>query len=226
MASLSAASIARFARRPTTAGKRRIYDAYVAAFTAADGQRLFDRYGVSGNSRRLAHFMAQAAHETGGFTLVRESLHYKTVAAVRRAWRTRAKAHSDAWIEANLLGNQIALGDWAYGGHMGNRKGTRDGYDYRGGGTFQTTGRSGYRAKGRTAGIDLEGNPRLIEEPLVSLHAACAEWGELGCNGLADADQIRKISRGINRGNVNATSAANGEADRIAWFDRIWPVLR
>lgn len=210
---------------PPGAAKRKIYDGYIAALTSSAGKVLLNGAGIGESWKRVGHFLAQAAHETGGFTIVRESLNYKTVKAIRKAWKSRAAKHTDAWITANLLGKPVALGDWAYGGRMGNKKGTSDGYDYRGGGVFQTTGRSAFRAKGKLAKVDLEGNPKLIEDPRISLLAAVAEWSELGCNKLADGDEIKKISRGINRGDKNSKTKANGEQDRIDWHQRISDAL-
>ena len=99
---------------------------------------------------------------------------------------------------------------------MGNVKGTLDGFKFRGGGTFQTTGRNSYTAKGKLAKCDLGNHPELIEDPQISLLAACAEWKESGCNAFADAGLIRKISRAINIGNANSATPANGEAERVA----------
>ena len=215
----------RFCRPPASGEKRRIHDSYVNFFTSAACQEMLRRFRISDTKNRLAHFFAQAAHETGGFTLVRESLFYTTVGAVRKAWKERSSVVSDSFIRSNLLKNEVALGKWAYNGRMGNREDTTDGFDYRGGGTFQTTGRAAYRDKGRLAGVDLEGDPSLIEKPEISMLAACAEWDSFSGNGLADADKIRKISRAINRGNANSTSEANGESDRIELFEKLRRLL-
>lgn len=215
-----------FQARPSASSRRAIYDGYMAAFTSPEGLRTLEKFGVTKSYDRLMHFFAQAAHETGGFTLIRESLFYTTIGAVRGAWPTRTADKSDQFIRDNLLRQPEKLGDFAYGGRMGNRAGTLDGFNYRGGGTFQTTGKDAYRAKGQLAGIDLEGQPSLIDDPQVSLLAACAEWKESGCNGFADAGQIRKISRAINRGNANASSPANGEADRIERHEKLFKAVR
>lgn len=217
---LSTELFEKFTLRPSGAKKRAIWDSYVNFFVSRACQDLLDRFKVSASKQRLAHFFAQAAHETGGFTLLRESLHYTTVAAIRKAWKSRASSMSDAEIKTKLLGQPVALGDWAYGDRMGNKQ-PGDGFAYRGGGVFQTTGRSAYREKGKLAGVDLERNPELIERPEISTLAACAEWDSFGGNALADADKVRKISRAINIGNKNSGTPANGEADRIEFLNRL-----
>jgi len=179
-------SLAAIAPRPrgTTAT---IWDGYANALIAAWPQIVAD-YGIS-NRLRLAHLLATWAHETGGFTILWESLHYTSVSAVRKAWRQRARKHSDSWIEAHLLRNPVALGDWAYGNRMGNRKGTTDGYDFRGFGIQQITGRTDHQ--------------RLLAGEYTygaAIRAAMSEWSEKGCNALADADDVRGVRRQINGG--------------------------
>ena len=132
---------------------------------------------------------------------------------------------TDQEIEDQLLGKPVAFGIWAYGDRMGNRPGTEDGFTYRGGGIFQTTGRSAYKEKGDRAGIDLAGDPDLIEIPANSMLTACAEWNDLSGNELADNDEFKKISRGINLGNVNSSTKANGEEDRRDLLDKIKSAL-
>ena len=215
-----------FQSRPAAGSRREIYDGYVAAFTSAKGIETLAKFGVTKSYDRLMHFFAQAAHETGGFTLIRESLFYTTIGAVRGAWPTRTANKTDQFIKDNLLRKPEKLGDFAYGGRMGNEAGTLDGFRYRGGGTFQTTGKDAYKAKGILAGVDLGGKPELIDDPMISLLAACAEWKDSGCNGFADNGLIRKISRAINRGNANATSPANGEADRIVRHEKLFKAVR
>ncbi|MCW4116853.1 hypothetical protein NPA31_017985 [Aurantimonas sp. MSK8Z-1] len=221
-ATLSRDTLARLAPRPSGAARRAVHTAYLDAFTSERGCAILARFGLSGALTRLVAFVAQAAHETGGFTVLRESLTYTSVARLRAVWPSRTRALSDTTIRRTLLRNPVALGDFAYGGRMGNRKGTSDGYDFRGGGVFQITGRDGYRRASGDAGVDLEAHPATIEDPYVSLTAACATWQRLGCNALADAGAFIRIGRGINRGNIDARSAAVGEAERIA----LWRTLQ
>ena len=224
--SLPAAVFQKFAARPASGSRQTVYDGYIGAFTSDKGLKTLGDYGVSDNYDRLMQFFAQAAMETGGFTLIRESLTYTTVKAIPAAWKSRAAGKTNEWIEDNLLRKPQDLGDWAYGGRLGNVKGTLDGFNFRGGGTFQTTGRNSYTAKGKLAKVDLGNHPELIEDPQISLLAACAKWKESGCNAFADAGLIRKISRAINIGNANSATPANGEAERITWYDKIFKAVK
>lgn len=119
---------------------------------------------------RIAHFMAQATHETMGFLYLHE-LWGPTPA------QQRYEGRAD-------LGN--------------TQKG--DGYLYRGRGVFQLTGRANYDDYGRLIGLGLVDHPELAEDPEISVLIACAYWKRHGLNDLADADDVTTITRRINGG--------------------------
>jgi putative chitinase len=100
---------------------------------------------------------------------------------------------------------------------MGNRSGTDDGWNYRGRGLIQITGRDGYARVGAIAGLDLVGNPSLANEQHNLLLVAASFWTWKGLNkvvdrGLDDAALVA-ATRIINGG-------TNGLADRRAWFSK------
>lgn len=171
--------------------------------------------GILATGQRFSLFMGQFGGETAGGTILRESLHYTSVGAVRNAWRARASKHTNAWIKANLLKKPVALGDWAYGGRMGNRKGTSDGFDFRGGGLIQTTGRKAVEDYCRLIGIE----PRAdaLDDPVATLRFACAEWKESGCNAFADANDVYGLSQTINTGSAKSGVVPNGMEHRESW---------
>lgn len=139
---------------------------------------------------RRAAFLAQVAHESGGLRCVLEL------------------ADGSAYEGRRDLGN-VKPGD-------GSR--------YRGRGLIQCTGRANYRemAKqllGRGA-PDFEAKPAELERPEWAAWSAAAWWAIHGCNELADQGEYVGIGRLINRGNAASSRAANGEADRLARWER------
>lgn len=138
---------------------------------------------------RIAHFLAQAAHESDSFCTTEEY-------ASGAAYEGRAD--------------------------LGNTQ-PGDGPRFKGRGLFQLTGRANYRSFGALLHLDLENNPTLAAEPVVSLEIACAFWTtrsyrtsdghRLSLNQLADADEIAAITRVINGGE-------NGLDDRIFYLRR------
>ena len=88
-----------------------------------------------------------------------------------------------------------------------NRPG--DGVRYKGRGLLQLTGRANYKSFGGLLGVDLEGQPSLAAEPVLSLRIACEFWKKKNLNALCDADDIVGLTRRINGG-------TNGLDDRRA----------
>lgn len=82
-----------------------------------------------------------------------------------------------------------------------------DGKRYKGRGVLQLTGRANYRRYGQILGLDLEGQPHLAAEPLISLRIACVYWRDRNINPLCDADNLVGVTRKVNGG-------TNGLADR------------
>lgn len=191
---------------------------YVDALLA--GADVLREAGILENEHRLVHFMAQFGAETGGGTVLRESLYYTTANRLRQVWPARFRNKSDAELRP-LLKNEVALGDAVYMGRMGNDK-PGDGYAYRGGGFIQTTGKSAVKAY--AAKLKIRPAPALLDDHATTLRFACLEWKESGCNQWADQNDIVKVSKAINTGSATSNVQPVGMADRRAWFAKAWGV--
>lgn len=119
---------------------------------------------------RLAHFLAQACHESCGFRRLTEIW---GPTAAQKAYEGRVD-----------LGN-VRVGD----GHL-----------YRGRGIFQLTGRANYVRIGAALGLPLEVDPDLACDPQISVRVACHYWMTHGINVAADANDIERVTRAINGG--------------------------
>jgi len=178
------------------------------------GQPVLDANGISSTPLRLAHFMAQILHESGGLTLLIESLNY-SAARLPKVWPSRFLP--DGPLDPALFAhNEQKLGNEVYGGRMGN-VGANDGFTYRGRGLLQLTGRDSYLEATTTVRATNPGAPDFVASPdevLGSqwcLAVAAAEWSSKNCNAFADQDDIRKVTRAINGGLI-------GLADRTEWL--------
>lgn len=194
---------------------------YLAALAA--GGSLFKQHGIT-TPLRMAHFLAQAFHETGGLTVVRESGNYRAARIMQIFGVGRHSAAVTASEAEDLAGNGPALFERVYG--AGNPKKAKelgntepgDGWKFRGNGILQTTGRGNHRRMGRLCGVDFEANPDLVTSPAHALKPALAEWSEGHCNDYADKDNLRAITRRINGG-------YNGIVNRETWFRKIRPLI-
>lgn len=170
--------------------------------------------------RRWAMWIAQLAHESGGFSRLVESLDY-TPDALMRTWPSRFPPET-----AHRLGRTAAkradvkaIAIVAYGDRLGNRRDTDDGYRYRGRGLIQLTGRENYRAAGIALGLPLEADPGLAAEPAIAARIAAWYWRTRNCNGFADAADVHGATRAINGG-------LNGLADRLQRYGIARDALR
>lgn len=200
--------------------------AYIAALDAGD-----DALAAAGINTplRLAHFLAQVFHETGGLTVAEEDGHYTArnlgdmwdSGNWRRYFPSRAAMVAMAGQCARDGGQ--ALFSLVYSNRMGNGPpASGDGWKYRGRGVLQTTGRESYRKYGERCGAPFEADPDLVVSAEWALAPAIAEWTAAGCNALADRNAAKAIGNAINRGNPRADAEPVGFRDRIRWFDRIW----
>ncbi|MFD1627641.1 peptidoglycan-binding protein [Azospirillum griseum] len=200
----------------------RIKPNYMDAFQQCDA--LFAQFGIT-TPLRIAHFLAQVMHETGGGTVLYENLHYTTADRLLAIFGVGNHSAAIRPEEVgSLLRNEQALAERVYGlgnppkaKELGNSR-TGDGYRYRGSGMLQTTGGANFQRMGDKAGVDFYNNPDLIVAPEHALKPALHEWDEGNLNAAADANDIRIITRRINGG-------YNGLDDRRAWFERIYPLV-
>ena len=194
---------------------------YVKALTGDAGWKTLARYSITDSEEALAGFLANAMHETGGFTILRESLNYKTPKRLRQVWPSRFGSKSDAELQ-KLCGNEKALASLVYNGRMGNRPGTDDGYVFRGAGYLQTTGRDSFLKYGKLAGIDFaKVPPPSTDDADALLLMSAAEWGAGGCNELCENDNFSGACAVINVGSAAKISAVVGMDDRRKWNRRI-----
>jgi len=163
------------------------------------------KLGAAGISTplRVAHFLAQIATETGGFTIIEENMNY-SAQRLCQVWPSHFRSLGQAAAYAHApekLANYIYADANRQPSHrLGNVK-EGDGWRYRGRGFMQTTGRENYRKAGH------EDDPDALADVAVSLDAAIDEWVRGRCNALADDDNLRAIRRVINGGVIGLDHA-------------------
>jgi putative chitinase len=195
---------------------------YRDAFAGVD--TILDRYAINATALRLAHFMAQGLHESGLLTILQESMNYAATAltSLFRTNRITAAQATQLGRTADHPADQRALANTLYGGSWGlinlGNSDPDDGWNFRGAGLLQMTGRDSRTRIGARLGIDLVGSPDLAIDPRYILPIACEEWTEKGCNALADNDDVRGVTKKINGGTI-------GLDDRTAQLGRMKALL-
>lgn len=135
------------------------------------------------NRDRVAAFLAQIAHESGGLRVLVENLNY-SAKRLMQVWPKRFPTLQKAMQYEN---NPEKLANFVYANRMGNgNEASGDGWTFRGRGVIQMTGRGNYKAVGKALELDLEENPENLEEPKYATLSAAYFWQSHGLNELAD----------------------------------------
>jgi putative chitinase len=167
---------------------------------------------------RLAHFLAQAGHESGGFRAVNENLNYGAK-GLRGIFGKYFK--DDATAKAYERKPE-KIANVVYSNRMGNgAEASGDGWKFRGRGYIQLTGKTNYTAFDKTVDDNITENPDLVatKYPLAS-----AAWffNKNGLHKIADEGAteavVTKITKKVNGGTI-------GLADRLKHFKEYHALL-
>jgi putative chitinase len=165
--------------------------------------------------QRVASFMAQCAHESGGFRALKENLNYKA-ASLRRVF---PKYFPDDAIAAHYAGKQEMIANRVYGGRMGNgTEETGDGFRYCGRGLIQLTGKQNYQSFADSIETAVEDLPEYLATFEGAVQSACWFWESNSLNKFADSGDILTMTKRINGGTI-------GLEDRIKHYNHALHVL-
>lgn len=169
------------------------------------------KYGIK-TKDVLHEFLANVAHESGGFSAKEEDMNY-SAKRIMQVWPKRFTTINAARAFAN---NPKALANYTYGGRMGNRPGTDDGYNFRGGGYMGLTGRYTYEKYRKYTGFDnLEELADAVrtDEYYAMDSAAWVFAVELSLIPLSIKNDFLNVVRRINGGTI-------GMEDRLQYYER------
>ena len=167
---------------------------------------------------RLAHFLAQCGHESGGFKHTNENLNY-SADGLKKIF---PKYFAQAGLAESYARQPEKIASRVYGGRMGNGdETTKEGYKFRGRGYIQLTGKSNYSEFDKFVNEDILANPDLVatQYPLLS-----AAWffHKNGLNAIADKGAndatVTSVTKRVNGGTI-------GLPDRIKHFKEYYSLL-
>lgn len=166
--------------------------------------------------QRIAAFLAQTSHESGGYSLLTENLNYKA-ATLAACWPNRfaelgndKKPKKDAKgaliptkVAHSIAGKPELIANMVYSSRMGNgAPQTGEGWKFRGRGLKQLTGKDNYARCGRDLGVDLVSNPDLLLEPIYAARSAGWFWKVNKLSEYADNGDIKGMTKKINGGYI------------------------
>jgi len=165
--------------------------------------------------QRMAAFLAQCAHESGGFTAIKENLNYRAV-TLRKVFPKYFPSDELAQQYANkpqMIANKV------YANRMGNGdEASGDGYRYCGRGLIQLTGRDNYFWFASSLEITPEAASEYMETFEGAAQSACWFWETNNLNQWADKSDILTLTKRINGGTI-------GLEDRIKHYEHAKHVL-
>ena len=175
------------------------------------------KFGIN-TPLRLAHFLAQCGHESGGFKATQENLNYsaKGLAGIFKKYFPTEAAAAPYARQPQKIASKV------YGGRMGNGpESTGEGYKFRGRGYIQLTGKENYTAFGKSIGEDMVANPDMVASTYALLSAAWF-FSKNGLHKIADEGAsdlvVTKITKRVNGGTI-------GLPDRIKHFKEYYHLL-
>jgi len=177
---------------------------------------VFPEYEIN-TPQRIAAFIAQCGHESGGWRTFSENLNYsaKALDAVFGKYFVRAGRDANEYARqpekiANVVyANRMDNGDTDSG----------DGWRYRGRGPIQLTGKANYTAFSEDMGVDAVGMPdQVSEDKEIALKSAIWFWNKNGLNRYADSGDIKTMTKRINGGYI-------GLEDRIHHWEEALKAL-
>jgi putative chitinase len=149
---------------------------------------------------RVAMFLAQCGHESGGFRVLSENLNYSAKALdsifpkyFKRAGRDANEYHRQPEKIANVI----------YAGRMDNgNTDSGDGWRFRGGGILQLTGRYNYTKFAEAVEMPVEEAVDYVRTKEGALDSACWFWDTNNLNKYCDDMDIVGATKRINGGTI------------------------
>ena len=167
--------------------------------------------------KRVAAFMAQCGHESGGFTLMQENLNY----SAKGLRGTFGKYFPNDDIAKQYERKPQMIANRVYGNRMGNGdEASGEGWYFRGRGIIQITGKNNYTKCSQSlfeSNVLVE-NPDLLLESEYAIHSACWFWSAARLNELSDIGDMKTMTKRINGGYI-------GLEDRINHYNHAIEIL-
>jgi len=172
----------------------------------------------------VAQFLAQVLHESGRLAALEENLNY-SAAALQSVFGNRItadQAQQYGRVDGDHKASPQDIANIVYGGswgqiNLGNMPGTSDGWNFRGSGLIQITGRDNFKAATADTDFDFLSNPDHMRAPTVETLSASINWWHrhVPAQVLTSVEAVRKR---VNPGLI-------GLQDTVSLFQQATAVL-
>lgn len=178
--------------------------------------KLLPDYDIN-TPQRIAAFIAQCSHESGGFMVLKENLNYRPESLTKLFGKYFDLPTAQRYCA--MPDKQAAIANRIYANRMGNGpEESGDGYRYCGRGLIQLTGKSNYQNFADSLEISPEEATEYLRTFEGAAQSACWFWEVNNLNQWADKGDILTLTKRINGGTI-------GLEDRIKHYNHALHVL-
>ena len=156
-------------------------------------------YDMLENPKREAAFVAQVAHESGGFTATKENLKYKAASLMK----TFHKYFPSMSLAMEYERQPEKIANRVYANRMGNGdEASGDGWMFHGRGLIQLTGRDNYTRFAKSIGKTVEDTAAYMETAAGATASAGWFWYVNKLYASCDSDNFVMLTKRINGGTI------------------------
>lgn len=162
-------------------------------------QDTVEYYDITQNPKRLAAFLAQIAHESGGFNFVQENLNY----SAKGLMTTFKKYFPTEDLAKQYERKPERIANRVYANRMGNGdENSGDGWKFRGRGLIQLTGRHNYTKFAEGLEMSIDDTVAYLETPSGAVSSAGWFWDMNDLNKYCDSGDFVTLTKRINGGTI------------------------
>ena len=190
------------------------YDTLFSQQKEFGGMSLLTEYEIN-TPNRVAAFLAQCAHESGGFVFLKENLNYKA-SDLRRIFPRYFQTDE---IAAQYEKKPEKIANRVYANRMGNGdEASGDGFRYCGRGLIQLTGKTNYQLFADSLEMKLEDVLEYLQTFEGAAQSACWFWETNSLNRFADAGDLVSMTKRINGGTIGIEDRKHHYQMALAMF--------
>ena len=183
---------------PHTKYAQQWYDTLFGPQTELGGKSLLEEYEIN-TPKRVAAFLAQCSHESGGFVFVTENLNYSASGLMR----VFPKYFPDSVTAKQYERNPVKIASRVYANRMGNgNENSQEGHKFRGRGILQLTGKDNYFWFGASLDMTPEQASEYLETFEGAAQSACWFWETNKLNRFVDGNDFKGLTKAINGGYI------------------------
>jgi|688.fasta_scaffold789007_2 putative chitinase len=200
---------------PNTKYAQQWYDTLFSPQTELGGKSLLDEYQIN-TPKRIAAFLAQCAHESGGFVFVTENLNYSASGLMR----VFPKYFPTLELAKQYERNPKKIASRVYANRMGNGdEASAEGFKFRGRGILQLTGKDNYFWFGASLDLTPEQASEYLETFEGAAQSACWFWETNKLNRFVDGNDFKGLTRAINGGYIGLADREHHYEIALAMLD-------